>query len=206
MGLKKYVSKRKLKKSHEPQAKIIKRRRGALQFVVQKHAATHLHYDFRLEVDGVLKSWAVPKGPSLDPNVKHLAIQVEDHPYDYRTFEGVIREGYGAGTVMIWDRGTYHVDERGGTESEESMREGLERGELHFTLKGDKLKGRFALIKLKNERDEWILIKSKDEFASKEDVTQQDRSIVSHKTLEEIAGKVAPRTKKRGEKNESPML
>ncbi len=191
MSLKKYSSKRNLKKSHEPKAEISKRKKGDLKFVVQKHAASRLHYDFRLEVDGVLKSWAVPKGPSLDPNIKHLAVQVEDHPFEYRKFEGIIPSGYGAGTVMIWDEGTYNVDDESSAKSENLMREGLKKGSIHFTLNGDKLKGRFALVKMKREGNEWILIKSKDAFASKEDVTHKDRSAVSNKKLEEI-GKSKP--------------
>ena len=208
MALKKYLAKRDLKKSHEPKATIGRRKKGELLFVVHKHAASHLHYDFRLEVDGVLKSWAVPKGPSLDPSIKHLAIQVEDHPYDYRTFEGVIPQGYGAGTVMIWDRGTYSVDENPRASSEQLIREGLKKGEIHFTLNGDKLKGRFSLVKLKKEGDEWLLIKSKDAFASQEDVTQMDRSAHSNKTLEEIAGKATPPVRKKKTKPHhfKPML
>lgn len=189
MSLKKYLSKRKLKESHEPPAKIPKQKKGELHFVVQKHAASRLHYDLRLEVDGVLKSWAVPKGPSLDPSIKHLAIQVEDHPYDYCNFEGIIPRGYGAGTVMIWDQGTYTVDDASRRQSEALIREGLKKGAVHFTLNGEKLKGRFSLVKLKTGRDEWILIKTKDEFASKEEIIQKDRSVVSGKNIEEISGK-----------------
>ena len=190
--LKKYASKRTLKHSPEPKAKTFKRSQGELQFVIQKHAASRLHYDLRLEVGGVLKSWAVPKGPSLDPSVKRLAIMVEDHPYDYRNFEGIIPSGYGAGTVMIWDHGTYSVDGETSKKSEELIQAGLKKGSIHFTLKGDKLHGRFSLVKLKkedNEKEEWILIKSKDEFSTPIDITQKDRSAVSAKTLEEISGK-----------------
>ena len=184
MSLKSYLRKRDLKTSPEPKAKVIKRKRGELEFVVQKHAASHLHYDFRLEVDGVLKSWAVPKGPSLDPRVKHLAIMVEDHPYEYRNFEGVIPSGYGAGTVMIWDRGTYS--------SPDSIQEGLKKGALHFTLEGEKLKGDFSLIKLKGKEREWLLIKMKDEYATKEEITLKDYSVVSKKSLVQIAGVEKP--------------
>lgn len=155
MSLKKYSSKRKLQESHEPKAKLFKRKKGELEFVVQKHAARQLHYDFRIEVDGVLKSWAIPKGPSLDPNVKRLAIMVEDHPYEYRHFEGVIPSGYGAGTVRIWDHGTYSSED-------ESIREGLKKGILHLSLHGEKLKGDFSLIKLKKEGNEWLFIKKKE--------------------------------------------
>lgn len=160
MSLKKYLSKRKLKQSHEPKAKIFKRKKGELQFVVQKHAASRLHYDFRLELDGVLKSWAIPKGPSLDPAIKRLAIQVEDHPYAYRTFEGVIAQGYGAGSVMIWDKGTYAVENETREQTEKLIREGLKKGAIHFTLKGNKLQGKFSLVKMKDQ--EWLLIKSRE--------------------------------------------
>jgi len=139
--LKKYRAKRNLKVSKEPLPKLLKRKKGLLHFVVHKHAASHLHYDFRMEVDGVLKSWAVPKGPSLNPSDKRLAIRVEDHPFAYKDFEGVIPKGYGAGKVLIWDQGTYFIDDA--KESEQLAREGLKKGVLHFTLNGKKLKGSF---------------------------------------------------------------
>lgn len=203
--LKRYTSKRKFKETPEPKAKIHKGRSGELRFVVQKHAARRLHYDFRLEAEGVLKSWAVPKGPSLDPDVKRLAIMVEDHPYEYRDFEGIIPKGYGAGTVMVWDQGTYDVDGMPAKISEEALVKGLEKGEIHFTLKGEKLNGKFVLAKLKKETDEWILIKSRDAFSSGEEITLRDRSVISNRTLEEISGK-----KNQGKKQQafkaSPML
>ena len=146
--LKEYLKKRNLRRSGEPAAKLGK---GKMRFVVQKHAATHLHYDFRLEAGGVLKSWAVPKGPSLKVGERRLAIQVEDHPLAYRNFEGVIPEGYGAGRVWIWDKGTYKGD----------VEEGIERGSLHLTLKGQKLKGTFLLVRMDGEK--WLLIKKKEE-------------------------------------------
>lgn len=187
MRLKKYAEKRSLP-TPEPKGEIYQRKEAPLQFVVQKHAASHLHYDFRLEVDGVLKSWAVPKGPSLDPSVKRLAMMVEDHPYDYRTFEGVIPQGYGAGTVMIWDYGSYSVGDASPSLSEKLMREGLKSGHFHFTLNGKKLKGEFILIRLHRGKDnEWLLMKKKDSFSSLEDVLEQDRSAVSGQNLEEIA-------------------
>src|ERR1043165_2889212 len=125
-----------------------------LSFVVQKHAASHLHWDFRLELDGVLKSWAVPKGPSMNPDDKRLAVMVEDHPYDYKDFEGAIPEGnYGAGNVIVWDNGTYHAWEiTDAKESEEILLKGLKKGYITFILHGKKLKGEFALVKLKGER------------------------------------------------------
>ena len=177
--------KRDLAKSPEPAAK-----RGesgkVLRFVVQKHAASHLHFDFRLELDGVLKSWAIPKGPSLDPAVKRLAMMVEDHPYDYRTFEGTIPKGsYGAGEVIVWDEGTYHPP--GAKESEESeklLRAGLHKGDLKFELDGHKLKGEFALVKIRADQDNsWLLIKKKDQWASSDDLTLDNHSVLSAAVL-----------------------
>lgn len=183
-----YASKRTLSKSKEPKAKDFKRTKGDLEFVIQKHAASRLHYDLRLEVDGVLKSWAIPKGPSLDPKNKRLAIMVEDHPFGYKDFEGVIEEGYGKGAVIIWDRGSYSVKGLSSQESEDLMRQGLNKGEVHFSLEGEKLKGEFILVKLKKEKDEWLLIKAKDPYASKIEITKKDRSVVSNHTLEELGG------------------
>jgi bifunctional non-homologous end joining protein LigD len=161
-----------------------------LKFVVQKHAARQLHYDFRLELDGVLKSWAVPKGPSLDPSVKHLAMMVEDHDFDYRNFEGVIAESYGAGKVIIWDNGTYHsIETSDRKKSEELLREGLGKGDLKFILNGKKLKGEFALVKMKSAKmgkNAWLLIKKNDKYASKDDVLEKNKSVLSKKTIEEI--------------------
>ena len=150
-------------------------------FVIQKHRATQLHYDFRLEVDGVLKSWAVPKGPSLDPSVKRLAMQVEDHPVDYAKFEGVIPEGeYGGGTVMVWDYGTYKP------EGELSPAEALNKGDFKFTLDGEKLKGSWVLVRTRNRQ--WLLIKHRDYYTTTEDVTElAPVSILSRRSLAEIA-------------------
>lgn len=161
MSLLKYKSKRNLKASKEPPAKLKRKKSKALAFVVQEHHATHLHYDFRLEVEGVLKSWAIPKGPSMDPNDKRLAIMVEDHPYEYKDFAGTIPEGYyGAGVVKIWDHGTYDVDGQTAEESEKSILQGLKKGSFHFSLKGKKLKGTFSLVRLKNRpQNQWLLIK-----------------------------------------------
>lgn len=157
---------------------------------MHKHAARQLHYDFRLEIDGVLKSWAVPKGPSLNPADKHLAIRVEDHPYDYKDFEGVIAPGnYGAGTVMIWDEGTYiPINEKEEPISEKRLLEELHKGKISFLLKGHKLKGHFSLIKMKgsSSQDHWLLAKAKDAFASTEDILMRDRSVKSDHTMGEI--------------------
>lgn len=170
---------------------------GRLRFVIQKHAASHLHFDLRLELDGVMKSWAVPKGPSLDPSVKRLAMQVEDHPIDYNTFEGTIPRGeYGGGTVMLWDRGTYSSDAATSPEEEEeAIREGLKRGDLKISFQGERLHGSFALIRMKFARDrsssakpQWLLIKHRDEFATEEDVVAGNMmSVESGRTMEEIA-------------------
>lgn len=190
MALERYKDKRSFTETPEPEGEE-KRTSGPLRFVVQKHRASHLHYDFRLELDGVLKSWAVPKGPSLDPADKRLAMMVEDHPFDYRTFEGNIPEGnYGAGEVIIWDEGFYSapgIAER--KEAEQRLRDGLEKGDLKIFLYGTKLKGEFVLAKTKSRdgRDNsWLLIKKKDEFASTEKVTEKDRSVVSGRRIEDL--------------------
>jgi bifunctional non-homologous end joining protein LigD len=162
MGLKEYLAKRNLKKSKEPGLKKPKRPGPALKFVVQEHHASHLHYDLRLEAKGVLKSWAIPKKPSRDTSVKRLAIMVEDHPYAYKDFEGVIPEGYGAGTVSIWDKGTYDVDGCSAEESEKLILQGLKKGKIHFCLHGKKLKGNYALVRYRTGKDnEWLLLKYK---------------------------------------------
>jgi bifunctional non-homologous end joining protein LigD len=198
MFLKEYRAKRNLKKSKEPAPKKHKGRPGKLRFVVQKHAASHLHYDFRLELDGVLKSWAIPKGPSLNPQEKRLAMMVEDHPYDYKDFEGIIPEGYGAGVVLIWDRGTYTVPE-GNTEEE--MRKGLAEGKVHIVLEGKKLKGEFSLVRFKGKEKEWLLIKKKDRFASDKDILKKDRSVVSNLSMEEFIEKEMTNLKKQKKKS-----
>ena len=154
----------------------------SLRLVVHKHQASQLHYDLRLELDGVLKSWAIPKGPSLEPSDKRLAMAVDDHPLDYRDFEGVIPGGeYGGGTVMIWDEGAFvALNETDREGSEEAFRKGLERGQFNFIVAGEKLKGEFALIRFAHAGDKtWLLVKKRDRFASTEDVTEQDRSVRS---------------------------
>lgn len=168
MSLKKYNEKRNFQQTAEPQGKSATTK-NTLHFVVQRHAASHLHYDFRLEMDGVLKSWAVPKGPSLDPKDKRLAMMVEDHPFDYKDFEGEIPEGnYGAGMVEIWDEGTYEpLNKVEGKTDDLVMRAELHKESLKFIMHGKKLKGEFALVKIKNSREEnsWLLIKHRDDFA-----------------------------------------
>jgi bifunctional non-homologous end joining protein LigD len=167
MALKDYHNKRKFDETSEPKGKT-KKSKDKLLFVIQRHAASRLHYDFRLEMEGVLKSWAVPKGPSLDPKDKRLAMMVEDHPYDYKDFEGNIPEGnYGAGQVEVWDSGTYEpLEENSKLSDEKELLKELHAGSLKFILHGKKLKGEFALVKMKNTDDNsWLLIKHKDEFA-----------------------------------------
>ncbi len=164
MNLKSYHAKRQLDAIGKP-AGTEKITSGKLRFVVQKHAARHLHYDFRLELGGVLVSWAIPKGPSIDPSVKRLAIQVEDHPLAYASFEGTIPAGhYGAGEVAIWDHGTYGVAGKSKKEQEQSIRQQLAEGELEFTLYGKKLQGEFVLVKMANDPKgkQWLLIKKHD--------------------------------------------
>jgi bifunctional non-homologous end joining protein LigD len=180
MALTEYKKKRKFDKTPEPGPKEKRTRTGRL-FVVQKHRATQLHYDFRLEVDGVLKSWAIPKGPSLDPTVKRLAMQVEDHPVDYAKFEGVIPEGeYGGGTVMVWDYGTYKP------ENADDVSAALRKGELKFSLNGKKLKGSWVLVRTRDRQ--WLLIKHKDYYTTEEEVTEiAPASILTRRTLAEIA-------------------
>ncbi len=169
MGLNEYNNKRRFDKTPEPKSGK-NTDKNSLRFVVQRHHASHLHYDFRLELDGVLKSWAVPKGPSLNPKDRRLAMMVEDHPYDYRTFEGEIPKGnYGAGVVTIFDEGTYQslADDR--KDDVKELRKGLQAGNLKFSLNGEKLQGEFALVKIKDdEQNAWLLIKHRDEFATDE--------------------------------------
>jgi len=188
MALTTYKAKRNFKRTPEPRGG--RPDKEALRFVIQKHHASRLHYDFRLEMEGVLKSWAVPKGPSTDPSIKRLAMMVEDHPYDYRNFEGIIPDGYGAGTVIVWDEGYYEpagstVSDKKGQDKE--LRAGLRKGKIHFILHGKKLKGEFALIKVHGRGENgWLLFKVKDKYVSTEDITRKDRSVVSKKTLGQV--------------------
>jgi bifunctional non-homologous end joining protein LigD len=166
--------------------------REQLVFVVQKHAATRLHYDFRLELDGVMKSWAVPKGPSMDPAAKRLAMEVEDHPIEYNSFEGTIPKGqYGGGTVMLWDRGIYTC---GDTDLEPvaGLRRGYAKGDLKIVLLGERLKGSFVLVRTKRGergKNQWLLIKHRDEYAElgSEITEQYVTSVDSDRTMEQIA-------------------
>lgn len=183
MTLKKYHQKRDFSKTKEPKGKVGKKKNKELLFVVQKHAASHLHYDFRLEMDGVLKSWAVPKGPSLDPTVKRLAVHVEDHPIAYGTFEGIIPKGeYGGGSVLLWDKGTWVLYK----EDKKSYKQ----GGFTFILHGKKLKGLWKLIQIKKDPRNWLLIKVQDEFAfpEKEIVITEEfpYSVKSNKAIDDI--------------------
>ena len=188
MGLKDYQSKRIFEKTPEPKPRL-GNGGDRLIFVIQKHAARALHYDLRLELEGVLKSWAVPKGPSLNPSIKRLAVMVEDHPFDYKDFEGIIPKGnYGAGSVIIWDRGFYrHPSDKDGKESEKLLLEGLRKGDIKFVLDGEKLQGEFALVRTRKDEKSWLLLKKKDRFATAEDILEKNRSVMSDKTLEDIA-------------------
>ncbi|NHA03751.1 3'-phosphoesterase [Mucilaginibacter sp. HC2] len=174
MSLTDYIKKRDFQQTSEP--KTGKGSGKTLSFVVQRHHATSLHYDFRLELDGTLKSWAVPKGPSMNPGDKRLAMMVEDHPIDYQHFEGIIPNGnYGAGVVLIWDHGTYESLAESREDDVKVLRSGLKSGNLKFKLNGEKLQGEFALVKLHNaENNAWLLIKHNDEFAVKKKYSSED--------------------------------
>ena len=189
--LKDYSAKRAFNVTPEPPAALPETREGPLLFVIQRHAATRLHYDFRLECDGVLKSWAVPKGPSLDPADKRLAVPTEDHPFDYASFEGVIPPGqYGAGEVIVWDCGVYSPDEdepwvEDRRAAQEQVLRGLEKGKLSVMLRGEKVKGSYALVRTSRGKD-WLLIKHKDRFVSKDDITVRNRSVLSGIAVDEM--------------------
>jgi bifunctional non-homologous end joining protein LigD len=183
-----YNRKRDFARTKEPAGKVPRAKGKTLHFVVQKHAASQLHFDFRLELDGVMKSWAVPKGPSYDPSVRRLAMEVEDHPISYNSFEGTIPEGeYGGGTVMLWDRGTYEAADDGGTAS---LRHGYEEGDLEIVLHGTRLRGGWVLVRMKRPgRPQWLLIKHRDETADpSRDVTgEESTSVATKRTMDEIA-------------------
>jgi bifunctional non-homologous end joining protein LigD len=188
MPLTDYREKRRFEITSEPAGEELPPRKASktLRYVIQKHRASHLHYDFRLEWNDVLLSWAVPKGPSLDPAVKRLATQVEDHPLEYAEFEGVVPRGeYGGGTVMVWDRGTWSPENP-------DVDAALNKGELKFSLNGMKLKGSWVLVRTRgfggSKRPSWLLIKHRDPLASKRDITLgAPRSAISNRTLAEIA-------------------
>ena len=188
MTLAKYKEKRNFKVTPEPSGDEAAKKaaHSNLLYVIQKHRATQLHYDFRLEFEGVLLSWAVPKGPSLDPSTKRLAMQVEDHPVDYGGFEGVIPEGeYGGGTVMVWDTGTWSPESA-------DIAAALKKGDLKFRLHGKKLRGSWVLVRThgfgSSSGKSWLLIKHRDEFASSEDiVATEPKSAVSKRLLADIA-------------------
>jgi bifunctional non-homologous end joining protein LigD len=174
-----YNRKRRFSVTPEPAGKQGRAKKEDLQFVVQKHRASRLHYDFRLEHDGVMLSWAVPKGPSLDPSVKRFAMQTEDHPIEYNQFEGVIPEGeYGGGTVMIWDRGTWVPEV-------EDVDRALAKGDFKFKLYGKKLRGSWVLVRMRSRQ--WLLIKHRDKYAATKDLTAKNRSVVSRRSLAGIA-------------------
>ena len=202
MSLQEYARKRDFRQTPEPPpGETVRSSTHAGRFFIQRHNATRLHYDFRLEIDGTLKSWAVPKGPSLDPSMKHLAAMVEDHPLDYGDFEGNIPKGqYGGGSVMLWDRGTFEVL------GEEPATEQIERGDLKFRLHGEKLSGTWALVRMKNrgKGNEWLIIKKKDEAADPEwDIEAHAFSVKTGRTQEEIASDLPAHKKKSAAKKKS---
>ncbi len=195
MALEEYKRKRNFKKTPEPEGKVVTRGGRERFFCVQKHLASHLHYDFRLEHNGVLLSWAIPKGPSLDPKTKRLAMHVEDHPIEYGDFEGVIPEGYGAGIVMLWDRGTW-------TPEVENVDAALKKGDLKFRLDGYKLKGSWVLVRTGGrypgargggDGRSWLLIKHRDEWSGDLDITEfAPRSVKSDGDFEDILAEGTP--------------
>ncbi|MBA3900768.1 MAG: DNA ligase, partial [Bacteroidetes bacterium] len=188
MPLVKYKEKRKFTKTPEPTGKKSSTKEE-LVFVVQKHDATNLHYDFRIEMDGVLLSWAIPKGPSMNPRKKRLAIMVEDHPFDYKDFEGIIPEGnYGAGAVIVWDEGTYYFEKGLSRAQNKKIFEAeMKKGHLTIHLKGKKLYGKFNFVRVKSRGENaWLMIKGKDEFATDINVLKENKSIKSGKTIEAI--------------------
>lgn len=191
--LQEYHKKREFSKTPEPYGRKKKTKKGPI-FVIQKHAASHLHYDLRLEIDGVLVSWAVPKGPSANPSEKHLAVMTEDHPMDYADFEGVIPEGnYGAGTVMVWDIGTYdNVKEEYGT----SMEKALQQGKIEIEFHGKKMKGKYALVRthLHDSKKNWLFFKIKDN-QKVPSLKNKEKSALTNRTMAEITKEAKKDTK-----------
>ena len=188
-SLSRYQAKRDFTMTAEPSGDRAAKKTKALRFVIQKHAASHLHFDWRLELDGVMKSWAVPKGPSVVPGERRLAMEVEDHPISYNTFEGTIPRGqYGGGTVMLWDRGVYEATDGGGAES---LRRGYAKGKLDITLLGERLKGSFTMVRTRGdgERAQWLLMKRTDDWADpdRDIVTEITTSVDSGRSMEQIA-------------------
>ena len=190
-----YRRKRDFHKTAEPEGGAERGAAKKLDFVIQKHAASHLHFDLRLELDGVMKSWAVPKGPSPDPSMKRLAMQVEDHPIEYNTFEGTIPQGeYGGGTVMLWDRGWYEPEKGGG---EDGVRDGYKKGDLKVIFHGKRMKGSWVLVRTRgwggasrSSKPSWLLIKHRDEHVEEGDalVERHVTSVVTKRTMEQIGG------------------
>jgi len=200
--LKEYQRKRDFKKTSEPSGKAAKSKTSApasdqLHFVIQKHDASHLHFDLRLEINGVMKSWAVPKGPSADPSVKRLAMQVEDHPMDYNTFEGTIPAGeYGGGTVMLWDHGTYEIEDAPDDDPNSAAAEEHKRGEMKILFHGKRIKGSYALVRTKGfgsspSKPSWLLIKHRDKLARSEDEStltgKYMKSVTTARTMDQIS-------------------
>lgn len=202
-----YQRKRDFTQTAEPEGRVQNRRSGSLRFVIQKHAASHLHFDLRLEIDGVMKSWAVPKGPSADPTVKRLAMQVEDHPVAYNSFEGTIpAPEYGGGTVMLWDTGTYTPDGSASRDQDDAVaRAGYERGDLEVTLHGKRMHGSWVLVRThgpargaaaRSDRPAWLLIKRRDEAAipapDGDLVRDHVTSVTTGRTMDEIRAGARP--------------
>jgi bifunctional non-homologous end joining protein LigD len=186
-NLKEYKKKRNFRKTKEPKPESIKRKRAGLIYAIQKHKATNLHYDLRLELNGVLKSWAIPKGPSADPSQKKLAVPTEDHPIDYANFEGIIPEGeYGAGTVIVWDKGLYR-----NLKDDISLEEAYEKGKLEIFIEGKKLKGAYVLLRTGKKQDKgqwWLFIKMKDKYVDtrRDPIKTEPESVISGKKIEDI--------------------
>jgi bifunctional non-homologous end joining protein LigD len=197
-----YRRKRDFKRTREPEGAATRPPASArLAYVIQRHEATRLHFDLRLELDGVMKSWAVPKGPSLDPSVKRLAIEVEDHPIEYNSFEGTIPEGeYGGGTVMLWDRGTYRYPGEA-DDPVAALRTGYRKGDFKFELRGKRLRGSWVLVRTRRQgrKNQWLLIKHRDDEADPEldPVERYQTSVTTGRTMDEIAAGAKPRRPRR---------